>query len=103
MSDIRLTPELLEALQGVIEDHEPEAAENDAITVQYLAAIAALITARFPTTAGEKGEILDQIHGLMRHVLEQQLQREAAPAANSSVPEGRTEETGPATGVWRPH
>lgn len=99
MGDIQLTPDLLDDLQGVVEKHDAQAKENQVVTIQYLAAVIGLMTARFPTNTAEKEDILDQLHGLMRHVLSEQAE---AGGGEPQVPEGRTEETGPATGVWRP-
>lgn len=104
MSDIQLTPDLLDDLQRVVETHDEQAKENQVVTIQYLAAVVALMTARFPTGKAEKEDILDQLHGLMRHVLSEQADSGEGEGAGGgqAVPEGKTEETGPATGVWRP-
>ncbi len=101
MSDIKLTPDLLEGVQKLIEEHEPEAVGNQVVTVQYLAAVVGLMTAQFPTSAEEKNDILDQLHGLARHVLgEQSKQSQQGRQPRAAAPEGWEERTGPATGVW---
>lgn len=100
MSDIKLTPDLLEGVQKLVEEHEPEAAGNQVVTVQYLAAIMGLMTAQFPTSTEEKNDILDQLHGLARHVLGEQSKQSQQGGGAAAAPEGWEERTGPATGVW---
>lgn len=87
MSEIQLSRELAQAVQGAIAEHDAQA-RDELIAIQYLAALTGYMLGNTTLPSSQKRELLGQLHGFSEHVL-QDMERSQAPKQE-------------AFGIWRP-
>ncbi|MBD3618276.1 MAG: hypothetical protein LPK58_03320 [Gammaproteobacteria bacterium] len=89
MSEMKLSPKMLEDVQAAISAHDP-AASDDVITVQYLAALQGMMLAQMAMPQAQREDIASQLADFTRHVL-QEMSRPPAPPPQQE-----------AFGIWKP-
>lgn len=85
MSGIQLSPELIDSLRQAVSRQSPEAAEDDGVLMQYLAAVTGYLLGRQSIDNQQKRDFLDELVAFLRHVFEDtdsrlQAQRQARSA-----------------------
>ena len=106
---LNLNKELITEMLQVIARYDDEANQDMMVNLQYLVAVAGYLAADYPGPATERDEILQHLHGLMKHVADEHAQSKqpAASQAQSAAPDlpkGHSEPTDdPAVGVWKPN
>jgi len=88
MSEMKLSAELIDAVQKSVAEHDPDAADPG-VMVQYLAAIVGVVVGHQTENSERREAIFSQICDLGRQVMAQVEPPEQAPPAEAS-------------GVWRP-
>ena len=86
MSAIQLSQQLIDGLREAVGRQSPEAAEDDGVLMQYLAAVTGYLLGGQAMESHRKQAFLDELIGFLRHVYEDtdrrvQAQREARPAS----------------------
>ncbi len=87
MSEMQLSQQLVDAVQGAIVAHDPRA-EDDMIAVQYLAAIIGMVMGNKSISSSHKQQVLEQLSAFTRHVV-LDIERQNAPPQE-------------AFGIWKP-
>lgn len=99
---IRLSDELISNIFQAIARHDPAAGEDMMLGLQYLSAITGYLSAGFPGSEQERGELLDGLAAFTRHVCNEQVAARTR-SAQAAAPKGRSIETDdPAVGIWVP-
>ena len=88
MADLKLSQELIDNMQQLIVDADPEA-QDPAVTLQYLSAITGFFLGAQNMPKNQKDEYLDHLHAFSKHVLDDVCKPTAPPAVN-------------AFGTWKP-
>jgi len=89
MSELQISPQLIQDVVNVIAAKDPDAREPG-IAVQYLAAAVGVIVANQRLQAGEKQELLEQLCAFAHHVLEDVMGQQTPPPREQWF------------GIWRP-
>ncbi len=90
MSTIRLSEDLLQEVQEVLQRHDPATADSG-IGVQYLSAMVGFLTSNFPVEPSQQQDILRQLFDFAEQV-----------RADHSGGAAYDPSKDPAFGVWRP-
>lgn len=88
MSDMLLSPKMLEDVQAAISAHDPRASD-DLISIQYIAALQGMMLAQMNIPGDQRDDIAEQLAGFARHVM-QEMSRPPAPPPQDAF------------GVWKP-
>ena len=88
MSEMQLSPKMLEDVQAAICAHDPSAGD-DLICIQYLAALQGMMLAQMSAPQSQRDDIAGQLADFTRHVM-QEMSRPAAPPPQDAY------------GVWKP-
>lgn len=70
MSGIQLSPELIDSLRRAVSRQSPEAAQDDGVLMQYLAAVTGYLLGSQSIDDGQKRDFLDELVAFLRHVFE---------------------------------
>ncbi len=89
MSELQLTPELIEDLVNVIAARDPEA-RKPGTAVQYLAAAIGVMIASQRLGPAEKQDLLDHLCAFTQHVLDDVARRQSSPPPEQWF------------GIWKP-
>ena len=91
MSDqLQLTGKLIDDIQNVLISHD-ERAQDEGITLQYLAAVSGMILSHLNMPAAQKQDFLEHLHAFSKHVLDDLAQqKQSQPPAQEAF------------GIWRP-
>lgn len=86
MSGIQLSQQLIDSLREAVSRQSPEAAEDDGVLMQYLAAVTGYLLAGQSIDSNSKQAFLDEVVAFLRHVYEDtdrrvQAQRQAQSAS----------------------
>jgi len=96
MSTIQLSQDLMNGIQQVLEQHDPNT-RDAGIGIQYLSAMVGVLVAQYPGDAERRREVMRQLLEFTERVFEDHLQDQANPSpANDDSPYG------PGFGIWRP-
>ncbi|MBT5229405.1 MAG: hypothetical protein HOM11_03920 [Methylococcales bacterium] len=93
MSTIALSPQLIEAVGKVIEEHDSSATDAG-IKMQYTAAVLGIMMAE-SDVEGSKQELFQEVAAFVEHVMTQQM-AQSAPATPPPPPPQD------AFGIWKP-
>ncbi|MBT7409536.1 MAG: hypothetical protein HN826_07555 [Methylococcales bacterium] len=93
MSEISLSPKLIEDVHQLLKSHDSES-NNPLVFVQYLSAIMGIVINEMPGDKAVKDEFVEEVFAFVQHVMNTQGPNSQAPA-----PAGNPEE---AFGVWKP-
>lgn len=96
MSTLQLSQELMNGIQQVLEQHDPNTTDAG-VGIQYLAAIMGVLTAQYPGDEAHRRHVLKQLLEFTERVFEDHLQDQRAPAQEQS-----DSPLGPGYGIWRP-
>ena len=88
MSEMQLSPKMLEDVQAAIIAHDPRG-NDDLIAIQYLAALQGMMLAQMSAPAEQREDIAGQLAEFTRHVMDE-MSRPAAPPPQEAY------------GVWKP-
>jgi len=91
MSELKLSTELVEKINSILEEHDP-AARDPGVSSQYLCAIVGFLLGQQDMPAARKEELHKQLSAFMLHVMNDvntSREQEQRPAAD-------------AFGVWKP-
>jgi hypothetical protein len=91
MSDqLQLTGKLIEDIQNVLISHDQKA-QDQGVTLQYLAAVSGLILGNLNMPSAQKQDFLEQLHAFSKHVLDDlDQQKQSQPPTQEAF------------GIWRP-
>lgn len=103
---ISLSKELITDLLQTIGKHDESAQQDMMVNLQYLVAVTGYLAADYPGSADERDDLLNQLHGFMKHVCDQQAapqQQQPAQQTAPDLPAGKSVATDdPAVGIWKP-
>ncbi len=88
MSEMQLSPKMLEDAQAAIAAHDPSAGD-DLICIQYLAALQGMMLAQMNAPQSQREDIASQLADFTVHVM-QEMSRPATPPPQDAF------------GVWKP-
>lgn len=88
MSEMQLSPKMLEDTQAAISAHDPSASD-DLICIQYLAALQGMMLAQMSAPQDQREDIAGQLADFTRHVMEQ-MSRPPVPPPQEAF------------GIWKP-
>lgn len=90
MSEIKLSDALIERVQQVIQEADPNA-QDMVVYTQYLSAIMGFVAGSLDSSEAEQKSLLEQLHAFALHV------REQVQESQSQQPPAQD-----AFGIWRP-
>ena len=93
MSGIQLSQQMIDSLREAVGRQSPEAAEDDGLLMQYLAAATGYLLGTQSLDSGRKRAVLDELTGFLCHVCEDTDRR---------IQQQRRARTASAFGYWTP-
>jgi len=94
MSELKLSNQLVNEIQAVLEQHD-EAAKDPGICSHYLCAVVGFLLGKQDMPADQKNNVLDELNAFMKHVVEDVSQQQSKPATPPPPPVD-------AFGIWKP-
>ncbi len=96
MNELQLSEQLIKSVQATLLKHDQHA-EDDAVSVQYLAAIIGFVVGKQSLSTQEKKEFLEHLYAFSNQVLDDMTQNTSQDKPQPAPPPPQE-----AFGIWKP-